>query len=80
MSISNVSKLLLLLLAWGPHCEDLCCQRASFCLEATSCPTSHLVCLSVPRGFLGVVHGHFFVVQLSLSCVVGDLLAGSSAP
>ena len=33
MSISNVSKLMLMLLAWGPHCEDLCCQGASFCLD-----------------------------------------------
>lgn len=21
-----MSKLMLMLLAWGPHCEDLCCQ------------------------------------------------------
>ena len=80
MSISNVSKLMLMLLAWGPHCEDLCCQGASFCLEARNCPTSYLVCLSVLRGFLCVARGHFSVVQLSLSCVMGDLLARELSP
>ena len=59
MSISNESKLILMLLAWGPHCEALCCQGPSFCLEARSCPTSHVVCLSVLCGFLCVAHGHF---------------------